>query len=707
MTQTLQQPIAQAALGRLLRPRSIALIGVSAEPGSAGGTVLSNLARFGYQGEIHLVSRSQKEVHGRPCVASVADLPASVDVAVLGVPQVAIPDTLEACARQGIGAALVFASGYAETDAAGKQAQLELADLARRHRMPLLGPNCLGFVNYIDNVPLTFESVTPAKGGTGVAVVAQSGAMAANIRMALVARGCPVAYAISTGNEAVVGVEDLLEWLIDDDHTRVITLLVEQIRSPARFLVLARKAAARGKPVVMLHPGRSERARDAALSHTGAMAGNYSIMAVLARANGVLHVETLDELFDVSLLLNRFPAGTPGGTAILTNSGACKGVALDFSDTIGLELPLLAPQTVSALQALLPAFGSAENPLDITTAGMKDTSIFSSTANVMLDDPAVGSLLVAVMGGSPAQQMAKANALVPCLRQASKPAVMVYMGDTSPLAEGLPELMQSGGVPFFRSPERAMRALRALNDYGRLLRSLLDGAQHGEGTVVAFPQRGLLAEYQAKTLLAPLGLRMPQGALARTASEAVDVARDIGYPVVMKAQASALPHKSDVGGVAVNLPDAAAVRAAWDRIVAGVAHARPELALDGLLVESMAAPGLEMVIGARRDPDWGAVVLVGLGGIWIETLKDFRLIPVSATRQQVLAEIALLRGAALLHGTRGAGTRDIDAVADTVLLLASFMRANPALIEIDINPLMVYEAGQGVLALDALMVTQD
>ncbi|RJG22071.1 acetate--CoA ligase family protein [Massilia cavernae] len=701
-----QAPITQASLGRLLRPRSIALIGVSAEPGSAGGAVLSNLERFGYQGNIHLVSRTQKEVHGRPCVASVDDLPHGVDVAVLGVPQAAILGTLESCAARGVGAALVFASGFAETDAAGKAAQLELATVAGRNNLPVLGPNCLGFVNYIDNVPLTFEAVPPTKGAAGVAVLAQSGAMAANIRMALVSRGCPVAYAISTGNEAVVAVEDLLEWLIDDPHTHAISLLVEQIRNPERFLALAEKAMSHGKPLVMLHPGRSERARDAAMSHTGAMAGNYSIMAVLAAASGVVHVDTLDELFDVTLLLNRFPSGAAGGTAILTNSGACKGVALDFAEAIGLELPLLAPETVSSLQALLPAFASAENPLDITTAGMKDASLFGTTAMTLLDDPGVGSLVVTVMGGSPGQQLAKANALVPCLSKSTKPAVIAYMGDDSPLAEGLSDVMRAGAVPFFRSPERAMRAMRALANYWRVAQTMGSREAGPQVPAAEFPRRGLLAEYQAKALLAPLGLAMPRGGLAKTVNEAIDIAREIGYPVVMKAQAPELPHKSDVGGVAIKIADAAGVRDAWERIRTSVLRARPELELDGLLVESMAPSGLEMVVGARRDPEWGAVVLIGLGGIWIETLKDFRLIPVAASRQQVLAEIEKLRGAALLHGTRGAPALDIEALADSIMLLAAVMRANPELVEIDINPLVVFEAGKGVLALDALMVTR-
>jgi acyl-CoA synthetase (NDP forming) len=699
-------PVPQSALTRLLCPKSIALVGVSAEPGSAGGAVLANLERHGYQGSIHLVSRTQREVGGRRCVASIDELPAGIDVAVLGVPQVAIAESVNACVANGIGAALIFASGFAEQDEAGKQQQLTLGGLARSHGFPILGPNCLGFVNYLDRVPLTFESVPPnPDGAPGVAVLAQSGAMAANVRMALVARKCPVAYSISTGNEAVIGVEDLLEWLLGQADTHAVAMLVEQIRDPARFLALAARALALGKPLVMLHPGRSERARDAALSHTGAMAGNYSVMAVLAAANGVVQVDTLEELFDVTLLLNRYPQGAPGGAGVLTNSGACKGIALDFADTIGLDLPALGEDTIAQIAGVLPVYASAENPLDVTTAGMKDASVFGKTASAMLADPAIGSLLVAVMGGSPAQQLAKAQALLPALAQDAKPALLVYMGDESPLGDGVRDQILAARVPFFRSPERALRALLHASRYQTAAVAYRMRVVPAADAPLTFPGAGLLAEHEAKALLAPLGLRVPCGRLALDVGEAVAIANEVGYPVVLKAQARALPHKSDVGGVAIRIGDAAALRQAWDKIHTSVALARPELQLDGLLVEAMAGSGVEMVVGARRDPDWGVVLLVGLGGIWIEVLKDFRLITQDATSAELIAEIGKLRGAGMLQGGRGTPPVDIGAVADTLLLLASLMRNNASLTEIDINPLVVYPAGEGVLALDALIVT--
>jgi acyl-CoA synthetase (NDP forming) len=365
----------------------------------------------------------------------------------------------------------------------------------------------------------------------------------------------------------------------------------------------------------------------------------------------------------------------------------------------------LAEATVAQIAAELPVYASAENPLDVTTAGMKDASVFGKTASAMLADPAIGSLLVAVMGGLPAQQAAKAQALLPVLAQDAKPALLVYMGDESPLDEGVRARILAARVPFFRSPERAMRALLHAGRYHAAGLAHRARAAPAAAEPLAFPAAGLLAEHEAKALLAPLGLRIPRGRLATNASEAIAIANEVGYPVVLKAQARALPHKSDVGGVAIRIGDAGGLRQAWDKVHASVAAARPELELDGLLVEAMAGGGVEMVVGARRDPDWGVVLLVGLGGIWIEILKDFRLITQDATRAELIAEIGALRGAGLLQGGRGTAPADIGAVADTLLLLASLMRNNANLTEIDINPLVVYPEGEGVLALDALLVT--
>lgn len=698
--------MSSVALGRLLRPRSIAVVGASPEPGSVSGLLLANLRRFGYAGPLHLVSRSRDEVDGIRCVKSIAELPEGVDVAVLVVPQAAVCESVAACGERGVGAAVVFASGFAELGEAGKAAQDELAAIARHHGIAVLGPNCLGFINFADRVPLTFEPVqaTPLRDGPRIGIVAQSGAMSGNLRQAFHGRGLNVSFSISTGNEAVLTAEDFLAALVEAPDVDAFAVFVEMLRRPAEFLRVAARARELGKPLVLMHPGRSQRARQAAQSHTGALAGDHQVMRTLVEREGVVVVDTMDELFDVTAILARYPRPVlQGKAAVASNSGALRGVALDFCEDIGLELAEFEPATMARLAGILPDFMAPDNPLDLTAMGMQKPEIFGESARAILDDPGVGSLIMPLMGGSAPQQLAKADSLLPVMQTSSKPVCFVIMGDSWPLSGDFLDQVGASGMPFLRSPDRAMRAMAHVHRYGRLHAEAAERAG-GTGPRLQEARPGPLAEFAGKRLLRDLGIATPPGGLARTPDEARRLAGEIGYPVVLKAQADTLMHKSDVGGVAVGIADDAALDEAWRRVEASVARHRPGLALDGMLVEAMSRPGLELVVGARRDPQWGVVMLAGLGGIWIEALHDVRLMAPDLTEAQIVRELGRLKGARLLEGLRGAAAVDVAAVAAAVRRLADMMLANPGIAEIDINPLVALPEGQGVVALDALFV---
>ena len=703
---TLPADDAPRPLDALLRPRSIALVGASADPRSFGGFVLGNLLRFGYPGALHLVSRSSTQIEGRDCVKTVDELPEGLDLAVLAIPEAGVLEALRSLAARGCRSAVLFASGYAEAGDEGRARQQQLADLARATGMLLLGPNCMGYTNYQDAVPLTFEAlpVERAEGRPGIGVLAQSGAMAANLRDAFLGRGLVVPCVCSTGNEASVTVEDVLAHYLADAQIRVVALYAEQIRRPQLFLALARQARLAGKPIVLLMPGRSARARDAAASHTGALAGDHASASALLKREAVVLVDTLDELFDTSAVLLRHPVPPAGGTAFVTGSGAMKNLALDFADDIGLPLPALSAPTTAALMALLPGYAVAENPLDYTTIGVRQPGLIGKLIHTMLADPAIGSGVLSIPVGPVIAQRDKAEHIVPALARAAKPTLLVLTGDAAPMEPFFTEAIRASGVPLFRSPDRALRALRRVAAYGEAL------ARAGRAAALApqalplpgpVPANGLYAEHQGKAWLAAAGIPVPPGVLARDLDAALAAAGRIGYPVVLKAQASELPHKSDVGGVVVGLADAAALRAGWTRLHESVARHRPELALDGVLVEAMGARGVELVVGARRDPQWGPVVLVGLGGVWIEALKDVRVLPADLAEADIVAELRQLKAAPLLDGIRGAAGVDLAAVARVVAAIGAQMRANPALAEIDINPLV--GRPDGVLALDALL----
>jgi acyl-CoA synthetase (NDP forming) len=689
-------------LDRILRPRSVAIVGISPEPGHMGASVLANLERCHFAGDIHLVSRSRKEFNGRACTPSIDDLPQGVDVAVLVVPQNAAVDAITACGRRGVGAAIVFASGFAEVGDAGRADQERLAAAARGANVMVLGPNCIGMCSFGVGAALTFEGnveLPPPGAAPKIGMAAQSGAVAAIMRLSFLAKGLGVTFYISTGNEADLTVEDFLGPLIEDPDTQVAALFVEQIRKPQLFLELAKRARALQKPIVVMHPGRSQRARVSASTHTGALAGDHRVLTSLLRHAAVVMVDTLEELVDAAEFLARTkpPMKGPG---IITNSGAVKGFALDFCDQIGLDVPRLAPDTAATLKAALPAFASIDNPADITAMTLRDPTLWTRTADAMLADPELGSLCIAMVPGSAKSALEKADALLPSIARGGKPAVIAALGDEHPIPPEFMAAFREKGVPAYRTPERALRALGHATAYGQRR-----AAVEGEAMALdapAPPRRGTLPEYEGKAYLAALGIAVPRGSLARDVAEAKQIAERIGYPVALKAQAAMLAHKSDVGGVALNIADAAALDAAWSRMVAQIKAAQPGLALDGILVEAMAAPGIEMIVGARRDPEWGPIVMVGLGGIWTEALDDIRLMPADLTRAQIIAEINRLKGARLLHGLRGAAAADLEALADTVLRIGALMRARDEITEIDINPLMVYR--NGVLALDALIV---
>jgi acyl-CoA synthetase (NDP forming) len=691
------------ALARLLRPRSVAIVGISPEPGSIGANALNNLLGIGFAGDIHLVSRTNREIGARTCVASIDALPEGIDAAVLAVPRQATVDAVKACLRRKVGAAIVFAAGFAEMDAAGRAEQQTLAKLARDGGMALCGPNCIGLVNVPGKVALTFEPLAPPQAGQGraIGVITQSGAMCSTLRLALLAKNLNLSCVVSTGNEAHLTTEDFLAFLVDDEATRVIVLFMEQVRDPQRFLALAARAREGRKPLLLMHPGRSARAQSSARTHTGAMADNHAVMAALLKREAVVLVETLDELIDAAEILARFEKPPVKGAALMTNSGAFKGYALDFAETLGLDLPALSPQSRQAIKEILPVFAAIENPVDVTAMSIRDATILGRTAAQLLADPAMGSLVVAIVAGAPRFAIDKANAIISGIADLEKPVAVATMGDETALPEEFPAALRAKGLAFFRSPDRALRAMARATWHGHALTA----AERRSPPLKPPPSRiaagGDLTEHQGKAVLALLGIAVPQGALARNAGEAREIAGRIGFPVALKAQAAALAHKSDAGGVALAIADEAALARAWNTVTDSIKKSRPDIALDGMLVEAMAPPGLELVVGAHRDAAWGPFITVGLGGIWIEALADVRLFAADLDRDGIIDELQKLKGAALLAGHRGAPAADLDAVADCVLRLSALVRAEARIAAIEINPLRVY--AKGALALDVLM----
>jgi acyl-CoA synthetase (NDP forming) len=704
MTMNEAQSFQVSSIQRLLRPRSVAIVGASANPSALGASVQANLERANYAGDIHLINPKRDEINGRPCLKSINDLPDGVDCAVLAIPRVAVLDSVLACAKCGVGGVVIFSAGFAEGGEAGREEQKEIGRIAREHGMVVEGPNCLGFVNYVDSIALTFVQTQPRplEARSGIAVVSQSGAMAAVLGTSLASRDLYLSYSVSTGNEAASGVEDYVEYMLEDPNTKAITMIVEQFRRPVQFLALARRARELGKRILLLHPGRSSAARASAATHTGAMAGDYQVMRSLVERAGVVIVDTLEELLDVTEIVARCVSLPSAGCAVLTESGAFKALTLDLCEDVDLALSPLNESACAGLAEALPDFIPPSNPLDLTAQALVDPDLYRRTINVLLQEKDFGSIVLGIILTDKATCDLKLPHIIDAIKALApeKPVIFAGLDEGADIPQEYVNELRNSGVPFFASAERVFRAL-----------ALLSSPQPSDpGPVAQFepPQllaqaSGVVPEYRSKEILAAFGVSLPEGTFATTIDEAVAAADKIGYPVVLKAQSAELSHKSDAGGVMLGLDSPEALRSGWTKLFENVASVRPDLTLDGVLIEGMGRKGVELIVGARNDRDWGPVLLVGFGGVMAELFQDMRLIPANLSAEEIVLELNKLKSAALLRGFRGAPAVDVAAAAKIVAQVGSLIQSDPRIREIDVNPVVVYPKGEGAVALDGLI----
>jgi acetate---CoA ligase (ADP-forming) len=692
---------------RLLRPASVAIVGASATPGALSASVIGNLERMGFAGDIHLINPNREFIGARRCFKSMEELPFGVDVAVVAIPRTAVMSTVEALGRRGVRAVVIFSAGFAEESTSGMADQLELARVAAEAGMIILGPNCLGFANHVDGIALTFVE-TPAiilGSRPGIGIVSQSGAMAAVVSVTLRSKELGISYSISTGNEAVSGIEDYVEFLLDDAHTQVIGLVVEQFRRPQRFLSLARRARARGKPIVLLHPGRSLAARESAATHTGALAGDHDVMSTKVRREGVLLADDLEEFGDILDIILRCPVRPRHGAAVLTESGAFKALTLDLCEAIGLPLPTVTDRSAPPLRAVLPEFVPVSNPVDLTAQGLVDPDIYRRVLSALLDDERFGCIILGIIQTDRKTSAIKFPPIIDAVRNLAPriPVIFAGLDEGAAVPEEYLSQLRALQVPYFPSPGRACHAVARIC---ALAASPREPSAAREDLPRLNLPAGIIAEYQAKQLLAPLGIPFPAGSLVASLEAAAHVAAKIGYPVALKAQSTQLPHKSDAGGVVLDVADDPAMAAGWLRLHENVAAFRPGLVLDGVLVEKMSKPGVELIIGGRNDPQWGPIVLAGFGGVQAEIIKDVRLLAPDLNHDEIIAELNLLKSADVLRGFRGSSALDISAAASIIEKVSALLVAEPRLREIDLNPVIVYPKGSGAMALDALMIAE-
>jgi acyl-CoA synthetase (NDP forming) len=695
---------ASAPLRSLLSPRSVALVGASDRLGWSTGSFL-NFERLGFEGQLHLVNRNGGLVHGRPAYTSCTEIGEPVDLALMLVGAAALPVALADAAAAGIRSAVVLAAGFAETGPDGARAQQELVERCRELEVTCVGPNCLGFVNVLDRVPVWSGQMIPLGPG-GVAVVSQSGATAHAIASFAAAQSIGLSHVISTGNEAMVDTIDMACTVLEDERVRSLAMFVESIRDVGRFRRLAMRAAELEKPIVMMKVGTSALAAEIALTHTGALVGDDRLVDAALRQLGVVRVDSLEQLALTAGLLARTGPLPPGGLGVVSISGGACDIIADRAELAGVPLEPLAETTQARLSELLASYGTLRNPLDITGAASENPQIFADALAALADDPAVA--ILAAIHVLPTEERARYRSRVEViasgLRAAGARGVLVdqTVRDIDPYtAVALEEI----GVP------HAMTGLRDTVDavggalrWSAWLRRARTVAPAGEE--LELEDRGLpWSEARGLRLLAEHGLPVVPWRLAATREEAVAAARELGHPVVLKVVAPEILHKSDIGGVALDLRTDDEVGEAFAAVTAagsGVAGAHVE----GALVAPMRSGGLELIVGAIRDPHWGLTLAVGLGGVWVHVADDtsLRLLPVD--ERDVREMLGELRGRALLDGVRGSAPVDLDRLVETIVGFARLAeRLGPELASIEVNPLRVH--GSTVEALDAVVVWSD
>ncbi|MGV9869504.1 acetate--CoA ligase family protein [Rhodococcus koreensis] len=691
---------------RLLKPRSVVIVGMSSKPGSIGLNLLTHLQSNGFDGDVHLVGRNGGEVDGIPVLTEIGELPPDIDLALIALPAQAVADAIAQLAERRVQTGIIYASGFAEFGDEGREQQAAIRRTAVESGLRLAGPNCIGYNNFIDGIRTVFLPGgdplprLPEDATGAIAVVAQSGAMISLITNGLGARKLSVGYAISTGNEVGLNLADYLDYLADDPAIGGVVMYIEEIRDPQAFLAAVRSCRARGKNVILLHAGRTERGQHAAASHTGALAGDFDVIHALVTRAGACVAETMEELLDTAEILTRSPKLPTGGLAFATTSGGYCVLALDTLTPLGVDVPDLAPATVARLEERIPSYMHAANPFDLGTVVAVDHELFHDATRIILDDDGIGAVILGIGYSSPSINERSLRHIARAKAGSDKPVLVAFFCDVVELPDELRTLAAENGIVLSNSPERLMRAAATISRCARALASAENAVEPSPLPGATQFGREARVEWSAKAVAAELGIPVPRGGLATSADEAVAIAARIGYPVAAKAQSPHLMHKTEAGAVVLDIRDEAALHAAYDDLVSRASAAVPG-GVDGILIEEMAPKGVELMVGAKRHPLWGPVVLVGLGGIWVEALGDVRLLPPDLDVPEIVSELHQLRAAKLLGEFRGRAPLDLAAVADVVSRVGRLMLERPDITELDINPLSVRP--DGVLALDVLM----
>jgi acetate---CoA ligase (ADP-forming) len=689
----------------IFKPKSVAVIGASNNPGKLGWYIMHNLLTYGFKGTVYPVNPDAQEIHSVKAYPSISAIPDPVDLAVVVVPAKYVKDVFLECAKKGVKGLVVITAGFKEVGEDGKKLEKELNHLARQSGMRFLGPNCMGMINTDPEVRLdTTFGTTPAIPGR-IAFMSQSGAMCVAILNHAMDEMIGFSKFVSMGNKANISGNDLLRDFGEDPNTDLILMYMENFGNPRNLTRLAREISKR-KPIICVKSGRTKAGAAAASSHTGSLAGMDAAAEALFKQCGMMRATSIEELFDYAEAFSSQPHPRGKRVAILTNAGGPAIMAADATEGIGLEMAQFEPETETFMKSILPKEASTHNPVDMIAGATPE--MYRKCLKAIIRDRNVDAVLVLNVPLVLKAEMESAKAIVDVSRFSSKPILTCFLGkrEDSPGVKYLTE----NNIPTYRYPESAVRAMRMLYNYGQWLHKS-KGHVHefdvDHATADAQIQsarnagRAWLNPKEVRDLLSAYGFTTTKSLLAKTADEAVAFAKQHHFPVVLKIDSPNLIHKWDVGGVALDLHNEEEVREAYEQVLKSVQERAPQAKIDGIRVEPMVTRGKEVIIGMSLDKTYGPLIMYGMGGIYVEALKDvsFRLIPLSDVDAREMIDET--KGSALLKGARSELPADIDVLQEWLERLAQMVTEMGDIAEVDLNPVMVLPKGEGCIAVDA------
>ena len=685
-------------------PSSVAIIGAAREPHKLGYSVLQNILQYGFKGRVYPINPTASEILGLSCYSRVTDVPDTVELAIVVVPPRVVPQVISDCGQKGVRGAVVITAGFREIGPEGLKLEKETLALARRYSIKLLGPNCLGFIDTTSSLNASFAAGMPTKGN--IAFMSQSGALCQAILDWSKDSGIGFSKFISLGNKADITETDIMEVLKEDGATKVIIAYLEGVTEGERFRQVA-VAVTRVKPIILVKAGSTAAGARAASSHTGTLAGFDAAYDAVFKQTGVLRATSIENLFDFAFAFAYQPILQGDRLAIVTNAGGPGIMASDACERAGLQLASFSKETIDRLRSELPATANLYNPVDVI--GDADPGRYDLALQAVLSDSNVDGVLVLLTPQAVTNVDETAEIILRAAADSPKPIFASFMGGPA-VAEGTRSLTLRG-IPSYPFPERAVSSFTAMSRYRQWLERktqppepLKVDAQSAQAILDEAKRlgRSLLSDMEARQVMEAYGLPIPASRLAGSADEAVSNAADIGYPVVMKIVSPDILHKTDIGGVRVALESPEAVRNAYIEIVENARRLMPQAQILGVDIQTMVR-GREVILGVSRDPQFGPLLMFGLGGVYVEILKDvsFRVAPI--TQLDAVDMIQEIRSYPLLAGVRGEKTADIQAIVECLLRLSQLVTDFPQIVELDINPLMVGEAGKGAIAVDCRM----